>query len=278
MKNKSYKFFVLFLLFISFNTIQNAFLKAQENFAIHEDKNFITGLNVDLMAKRHLANCYLVRKRAKWNYGREFVFKSNNEKVNVFITIGLHQSAEDAENTADNYLNSISLVMKEGPHHGVYIGDKFWWWAPDGDSNNVTNIVFIRKNALFIMSSHNYRELNTLAKKIDDDIIIKANYIELENTILLPIIDSITASKKVLKEGEISKISVHASDPNNEALEYDAIGLSHSESDPENVFTLVASSDYVQSPFLGSHFYKFVVINESNVVSEVAEFEIEISE
>ena len=241
-------------------------------------ETIITKVNIEEMAHMHLQYFNIFREGPKYIYGKEYVFIREGDSANVFINIGLHQSEEYTENTADNYLNSISLVMKEGPHHGVYIGDKFWWWAPDGDSNNVTNIVFIRKNALFIMSSHNYRELNTLAKKIDDDIIIKANYIELENTILLPIIDSITASKKVLKEGEISKISVHASDPNNEALEYDAIGLSHSESDPENVFTLVASSDYVQSPFLGSHFYKFVVINESNVVSEVAEFEIEISE
>ena len=241
-------------------------------------ETIITKVDMEEMAHRHLPYFNLLRERSKYVYGREYVFVRESDSANIFITIGLHQSEKDAENIANNYFSEISMVMKEGPHQGVTIGDKYWWLAPFQDSSILTDIVFIRKNALFIMSSHSYEELKELAKKIDDDIIIDANYVELENKILLPVIDSITASKTELKEGDTTKITIHASDPNNESLEYDAIGIGHYEPDPENVFTLISSPSNVPDPFWGSHVYEFIVINESNVVSEIAEFEIIISE
>ena len=82
----------------------------------------------------------------------------------------------------------------------------------------------------------------------------------------------------MLKEGESTKITIHAADPNNEPLEYIAMGIGNYEPDPENVFTKIAAHDYIGEPFFGSHIYEFYVINESNIVSEVAEFEIIITQ
>lgn len=129
------------------------------------------------MAQRHLASFSLQRERSVDSMSTEYVFVRESNSADVFITIGLHQSAKDAEYIANNYLNGISLHMEEGPYQGVSIGDKFWWCAPTSDSNNVTNLVFLRKNALFIMSSHSYEEIEELAKKIDDDIIKEESYI-----------------------------------------------------------------------------------------------------
>ena len=241
--------------------------------------SIITKVDMEGMAYRHLNDFSLIRSRPKWDLGKEYVFCRESDTACVFITIGLHQSGKDAENIANKYLTYISAGFNEGPHQGVSIGDKFWWLAPFQDNSVLTNIVFIKENALFIMSSGSYNELKTLAQKIDHDIIIKANYIESENAILLPVIDSITASKKVLKEGETAKITVYANDPNNEPLEYSSgPGLVHSKSDPAYVFTVIASPSYISAPFLGSHIYTFFVVNESNAVSEAAEFEIQITE
>jgi len=75
--------------------------------------------------------------------------------------------------------------MEERPHQGVLIGDKFWWWAPSQNPNILKNILFIRSNALFVMScSRSYVELKTLAKKIDDDIIRKESYITFSNYVI----------------------------------------------------------------------------------------------
>jgi hypothetical protein len=245
----------------------------------NETELIINKVDIEKMAQTHLQDFKLLRKRSKHIYGKEYVYSRESDSVNVSFKIGLHQSTEDAGKIADEYFNEISAVMNQGPYHDFSVGNRFWWLESSENSGNVMSIVFIRKNALFIMGcDYNYGELKTLAKKMDDDILNNAGYVDLGNTILLPVIDSITATKTVLKEGESAKITVHASDPNNEQLEYDAIGLGSYEPDPSNVFTLNATHDNVGVPFFGSHKYKFVVINESNVVSEVADFEIMISQ
>ena len=99
----------------------------------------------------------------------------------------------------------------------------------------------------------------------------------MENSISLPQIHTITATKTELKEGESCKITVNASDPYNEPLEYDSrFRLVHVSGDTENVFLFQASRDYVPEPFWDPHILKFIVINESNVFSETAEFKITI--
>jgi hypothetical protein len=140
----------------------------------------IKKINMQELSLRHLPNFILVRERLRDSLKIEYVFKRESDSINVFITVGLHSSAENAENIANNYINSISILMKAGTHNGVSIGDKMWWW-PDADSNSLTNIVFIRKNALFIMSSHGFRDLKSLAKKIDEDIVTGASYITFQN-------------------------------------------------------------------------------------------------
>lgn len=238
----------------------------------------ITRFDAEEMAKKNLVDFTLVRERAQWNRGREFVYQKLNDQVNVFITIGLHQSSNDAKDIALDYLNEISMGMREGPLAGVAIGDKLWWLSPNSDSNNVTDILFTRKNALFIMSSHSYIKLKELAKAIDEDIVKGESYLTIENSILLPKINSISVEKSNLQVGESIKITVNATDSRNELLEYQSQpGLIKIESDPENVFTLTAIRDLVPEPFIGSHTIKFVVINKSNVVSRLSEITVNIT-
>jgi hypothetical protein len=141
----------------------------------------ITKIDMEEMAHRHLSGFSLARKSSRGILGTEYVFKRESDSVNIFITIGLYQSAEDAENVASDYFNDISMRMEKGPIPGESIGDKLWWWAPRSDPKNVTNIVFIRYNVLFLMSSHKYKELKVLAKAIDNDILGNASYIKVEN-------------------------------------------------------------------------------------------------
>ena len=143
----------------------------------------ISEIDMEEMAQLNLPDFNLVRERSFSfdSLRTEYVFAREGDSVNVFITVGLYQSEKDAEEIANDYLNDISIGMEEGTHQGVSIGDKFWWWAPGPDFINVANIVFIRKNALFIMSSHEYDELMTLAIKIDSDILKKEFYIKFRN-------------------------------------------------------------------------------------------------
>lgn len=236
-----------------------------------DNRNYITRFDADLMAKEHFTDYKFVRKRGKWNYGREFVYKINNNEANVFISVGLHPSAEIAEKIATSYLNSSSIRMKEGAHKGISLGDKFWWYA-GSDSNNLTNIVFIRKNSLILMScSLSYSDLKSLAKKIDGDLIIGASYVTIAESINTPEIKSIIMEKHTVEINENLKIVIDAADPNHESLEYQfSPGLLQFSSDAENVYTYRASRNYIKDPD-GTHVVRLVVINESNVVSPISE-------
>ena len=147
-------------------------------------ETIITKIDMEEMALRHLSDFNLIRERPKGSTGTEYVFIRESDSVRVSMTVGLHPSANDAEDIALDFLHGIALVMVGGPIQGDSIGDKLWWYAPTSDLNNVRNIVFIRKNALFIMScSYRYTELPILAKAIDDDIVKGESYITIENSI-----------------------------------------------------------------------------------------------
>lgn len=144
--------------------------KNEENHAL------IEGIDVMTMAQMHLPDFNLVRERPD-SLETEYVFRRKTDPVNVFITVGLYPSMLDAENAANEDFKYMSIRMEEGAHQGISIGDNFWWNALNY-SDTLINIVFIRKNALFIMScSNNYGELQALAKKIDDDIVNEEHYI-----------------------------------------------------------------------------------------------------
>ncbi|MDZ7263000.1 MAG: hypothetical protein ONB16_00355 [candidate division KSB1 bacterium] len=240
----------------------------------YNDNVFITKIDIEGMMKKHLPDFRIVRKRARWKEGREFVFV--NDKHNIFIRAGIHSSKAKVQEIAEEYNNSCWIRPIEDTNKIWGIGDKCWW-MPDIDSPDTVQYQFIRNNIFIIVNSHNYPDILSLTKSIDQDILNDADYIKLGYSLSLPVIKSITASKKELKEGETTKITIQASDPYNEPLEYVFnFGLYHVESDPKNVFTFEASRDYVPAPFFGSHILKFIVVNESNVVSEVAEFEITI--
>jgi len=116
-----------------------------------------------------------------------------------------------------------------------------------------------------------------LAKSIDNNILEEASYLTIKDAISRPVINTISVSKRDIKEGEFSKITINAIDPEGEPLEYEFFpGLGRTEGDPENMFTFRASRSNVPEPFFGSHTIKVVVINKSNVVSRIFETEVNI--
>ena len=169
--------FILILLIV----LLCLFFTCDKIFNTKKQETIITNIDMEEMAHRHLSGFSLLRKGSNGDIGTEYVFTSESDSVNVFIIVGLHESGKDAENVVLDYLNGISIGMKNGPIPGESIGDKLWWWSPNSDPNDVTNIVFIRENALFIMSCWNNEKIKTLAKAIDDDIIGKASYITFDN-------------------------------------------------------------------------------------------------
>jgi hypothetical protein len=137
----------------------------------------ITDIDVMAMAQKHLAEFSFIRERPLYDFGTEYVFARERDSVTVFITIGLYQQEDEALNAAISYMDDISLVMEEGNPGDRSTGDAFWWWAPGPEKSIITNIIFVRTNALIIMSAPNFDELEALAVNIDNDILNKASYI-----------------------------------------------------------------------------------------------------
>ena len=241
------------------------------------DSNYVIKFNVEAMVSMYLPNFYLLRKRPMWNRGREFVFKRASDNALIFIILGLHPSIEDTEEHVLNFLNSISMHMYEGPVNGELIGDNLWWAAEGSDPNKVTDILFSRKNAFISLYSDEI-DLIALAKTIDNAILNGSSYVTISNSISAPVINSVTALKIELSEDESTKLTVNATDPDGEQLEYIShMGASNNGVDPENVLTIIASRHiFDEQPFFGPHTIEFYVINESNFVSLVYKFTINI--
>ncbi len=144
-----------------------------------ENNVLIENIDVENMAKLHLSDFFMIRERPD-SLGTEYVFKREDDSVTIFITIGLFPSLAEVENAASEYLNVISLYMENGLEQEISIGEKYLWWAPNQDFSKLTNLVFVRKNGLFILSSHSFGDLKTLAKTIDDDILREESYITFE--------------------------------------------------------------------------------------------------
>src|SRR4030042_325316 len=217
---------------------------------------FVTRVDMDEMAAVHLPGFYLKDRDLRDYLGREYFYMRESDTTGLRITVGLFKSAVIAENVAMQYLNSVSVMFWEGTQVELSVGDKCWYSGEDLEHTRC--IAFIRKNAFFIIGNYyNYTDVRALAEKVDDGIMKNAGYVDLENTISLPVIFSITATKTILNEGEMSKITVHASDPNNESMEYQGIGIGHYDPDPENMFTVIAHPDNIGEPFFGPHKYNF---------------------
>lgn len=236
------------------------------------EETFVTKFDADLMSKKYLVDFKFVRKNASWNLGREFVYESNKDKEYIFITIGLHSSSEAANDIVQSYLKGISGRMVDGINNKILLGDKFWWWSPNLDSSNITNIIFIRKNSLFILScSQNFKDLMAIAKNIDQSIINNESFVLINSFMVTPEIKTITTDKEIVKPGDSAKITISAEDHNNEALEYQfSPGLKKQKKDLDNVFTFTSSSSFVNKT-TGVQTVKVIAINESNAVSPVKE-------
>ena len=227
-----------FILLINIFNITN--INANNNKQNDVDSILISKIEIGEMEHKYLSDYNLIWKRAIWNYGREYVYKSNNNAGAIHITIGLHPSKEDAIKIASDYINGISIKMTEGKYNGLQIGERYWWYETDSNLNKLTNIVFVRKNALFILScSQRIEYLELLAKKIDDDIKNKENYLYFSDSIEFPKIKSVILNEHETTNYIISTVKIEAEDSIIETLEYQfSPGIPKYKKDSKNEFVI----------------------------------------
>ena len=242
--------------------------RAQNDLSSGVDSIFITNLDINKLANEHLKGFTCIRSRAKWRFGREFLFKQVQENIKVFVRVGLHPSHEIAEEIALDYLQYVSAVMVEENFSLEPVGDRVWWWSPNLNPDKIKNIVFIRHNCLVMLSSQRFDNLKNLATVIDNDLLNGEKYNHKNIAISLPSINSIVSEKSIVRVGETTKLLVYANDPSNEILEYVfSPGVIKTNEPIGNSFIIKPSKDHFQGQLLGNHVHKCIVINESNVVS-----------
>ena len=133
------------------------------NSQINSDNSFVTYFDAIKMAKEHIPDFELINERLHWIYGRVFTFKNVKSNELIFFSVGIYHSNEVADTVAQDYFKYMSAAMDYGSANKL--GDKYW--SLSSISGNYTNIFFIRKNAFFRISSHNYSELMPFALKVN---------------------------------------------------------------------------------------------------------------
>ncbi|MEN8158105.1 MAG: hypothetical protein ABFS10_14225 [Bacteroidota bacterium] len=244
-----------------------------------ELNQLVNGVDMEELVSVHLPGYELVRSRLMFDWGREYVYQSNDEAKNLHMKVGVYPSVEKAEEAAGAYAMLCSAVFYPGPYDSYMVGDRCWSPYFHGENQEIMAIVFIRKNMLInISSGDGFGEVGTLAKAIDEGILDRDDYIDLAHELQLPVIDSITATKSVLREGESTTVTVYASDPGNQSIEYDVIGMTKLDTEEGNSFREHATVDFMGANLTGTHSYNFLVMNEANVYSEMATFQLTVLE
>lgn len=144
-----------------------------------EASNIIEEIDAVSLFDKHLSDFTLIFER-EWAWAldtlTEYLVKRQSDSANIQLRIGLYSNQDEAFQKLDLYLNDVSIAMKEGHPDGIEIGDKFYWWAGSPGAD-ITNIMFVRFNAFFMMNSHDYGMLDSFALNIDQDILKRASYI-----------------------------------------------------------------------------------------------------
>lgn len=241
-----------------------AFLSCKNEDAPKQVLPYITRVDMEKMAQQQWPGYQLQRARISYFFGREYVYTS--EQQNLFITIGLHISAQEASMVAEEYLSNLSGVMKDGKQDGIVTGDQYWYWPADG-SSAVTNIVMIRKNALIILSRSQNSSINLedLAAKIDTDLQHNSSYVTRAIEMSGPFSLQVALQRSIFFEGDTAKAILTPHSDTEEALEYNIDGWAHSES-ADNVFTKIITPAYVSQSTQFCRRYHAATINKSNSI------------
>ncbi|MFN8207028.1 MAG: hypothetical protein U0T82_06410 [Bacteroidales bacterium] len=239
-------------------------------------RKFITGIQMQEIVQLHAPEFMFVSRRSYYTMGFQYEFKRPSDSAYLVVSAAGYKTEAQADTLAKAYMYNISAPFREGSGLDFRLGDKFWF-SGNRDMNYFYALLFIRKNVLvLIYTGYPYENVMPLAMKIDEELKNGSPRVRFSDYPLLPVIYSVTATKTVLKEDESTYITVHATDPYNEPLYYHSGETNHYDALPENVFLKSANRSSFRDPFTGKHQLSFWVINDLNMVSETAIFEIEI--
>jgi len=243
--------------------------------------NLVEGINTVALVQKYLSEYHYGSPLSLWYWGYLYRFyKQGNDRMAVSIQIGVYPSIQEAEEIALYYLNTISTLFMEGPIQNESIGDNCWYALNNYSEKKVRSVSFLRKNVFMVVdvdyeapNPFTYTDLIDLCKAIDSDILNGTSYISFADTPIPPAVSSVQVSKNELREGDVSIISISASDYMGKKLEYH--GDFPGTKTDENTFFIRYSKDNFPANFFGTtQTFSVWAVNENNLFSRKKEFQI----
>jgi hypothetical protein len=225
---------------------------------------YITKFDVSNMADKLLPDFELKVSSVHWAYGRRYIFENNNKDY-LYFTIGLYSSKEKAHSIVQDYFSDISMKFIEDTLIVNQIGDKLWYNT--GIEGIVSSVIFLRNNALFFLSSHQFNgTLLSFAKSIDNSLMDNAPFVVIGNKIDVPVVRPMVSLEEGGKKGTINFTAKFATD----SLEYSFLpGITK-----RNGQYIINNVEKFKKNMGKQETIKVVGVNRYNVVSEITEFKL----
>jgi hypothetical protein len=129
----------------------------------------VKAIDLDVMRNNHLPKYELQSKTEDKNGVKRMVVYNKESQKKIEIRITLLPSVDDANNNILDLLNGTSVLLNDGTPSGHAIGDNSWYHTTK--ETGATGILFVRKNAVISIFAQDGSVADTLARKLDEDIL-----------------------------------------------------------------------------------------------------------
>lgn len=140
--------------------------------------DLVVAIDLNAMRTSHLSEYELQAKTEDKSGVKRMVVYNKESQKKVEIRITLLPSVDDANNNILDLLNSTSVLLNDGTPSGHAIGDNSWYHTTK--ETGATGILFVRKNVVVSIFSQDSAVAETLAQKLDTDILTGNHGIKLE--------------------------------------------------------------------------------------------------
>ncbi len=144
-----------------------------------QTKTLVANIDVDVVMTNHFAKYEVQRKTEDKSGQKEMVLYDKESQKKVELRIVLYPSTADAENGLLDLLNGASVIFKDGTPSGGDIGDNTWYFTTK--ETGATGIMFVRRNVVVSLFAQEGLVAEGLARKLDADILMGNNGIELKD-------------------------------------------------------------------------------------------------
>lgn len=145
----------------------------------NQTNDLVKTVDLDITRTNYLSKYDMQSKTEDKNGIKRMVVYNKESRKKVEIMIMLLPCVDDANNSVLDLLNGTSVLLNEGTPSGHAIGDNAWYFTTK--ETGATGIMFVRKNVVVSIFAQDGPVADTLAQKLDADILAGKNGIKLKD-------------------------------------------------------------------------------------------------